>query len=37
MLDKIETLNELLANEKDTRELWIKRYENEQKALANIN
>ena len=32
MLDKINQLNLQIAAEKDTREVWISRYEKEQKA-----
>ena len=32
LLDKIQSLNELVSAEKDTREMWINRYEKEQKA-----
>ena len=28
--DRIKSLNEVIANEKETRELWIQRYEDEQ-------
>ena len=31
LLDKILSLNELVSAEKDTREMWINRYEKEQK------
>lgn len=29
--ERIKSLNEVIANEKETRELWIQRYEDEQK------
>jgi hypothetical protein len=32
MLDKINQLNLQITAEKDTREVWISRYEKEQKA-----
>ena len=32
LLDKINQQGELIAAEKDTREIWINRYEKEQKA-----
>ena len=32
LLDKINQQTELIAAEKDTREIWINRYEKEQKA-----
>jgi len=32
MLDKLNQLNLQIAAEKDTREVWISRYEKEQKA-----
>lgn len=28
--DRIKSLNEVISNEKETRELWIQRYEDEQ-------
>ena len=35
--DRIKSLNEVIANEKETRELWIARYEDEQKNHTNTN
>lgn len=35
--DRIKSLNEVIANEKETRELWIQRYEDEQKNHTNTN
>ena len=35
--DRIKSLNEVIANEKETRELWIQRYEEEQKNHTNTN
>mmetsp|Transcript_32051 Transcript_32051/g.31349 ORF Transcript_32051/g.31349 Transcript_32051/m.31349 type:complete len:207 (+) Transcript_32051:1765-2385(+) len=37
LLDKIQNLNELVSAEKDTREMWINRYEKEQKAHIATN
>ena len=37
LLDKISNLNELVSAEKDTRELWINRFEKEQKAHIETN
>ena len=35
--DRIKSLNEVIANEKETRELWIQRYEDEQKSHTTTN
>lgn len=35
--DKIKSLQEVIANEKETRELWIQRYEEEQKNHTETN
>ena len=35
--DKIKSLNEVILNEKETRELWIQRYEDEQKNHTQTN
>ena len=35
--DRIKSLNEVITNEKETRELWIQRYEDEQKNHTNTN
>lgn len=35
--DRIKSLNEVIANEKETRELWIQRYEEEQKNHTTTN
>ena len=37
LLDKIQNLNELVSAEKDTREMWINRYEKEQKGHIVTN
>lgn len=37
LLDKIQTLNELVSAEKDTREMWINRFEKEQKQHIQTN
>ena len=37
LLDKIQNLNELVSAEKDTREMWINRYEKEQKQHILTN
>ena len=37
LLDKINQQGELIAAEKDTREIWINRYEKEQKALIKTH
>lgn len=37
LLDKIQNLNELVSAEKDTREMWINRYEKEQKSHISTN
>ncbi len=35
--EKIQNLNEVLASEKETREMWIERYEKEQKEHTSTN
>ena len=35
--DRIKSLTEVIANEKETRELWIQRYEEEQKNHMATN
>ena len=35
--DRIKSLTEVIANEKETRELWIQRYEEEQKNHTYTN
>lgn len=35
--DRIKSLNEVIGNEKETRELWIQRYEDEQKSHTQTN
>ena len=35
--DRIKSLTEVIANEKETRELWIQRYEEEQKNHTATN
>ena len=35
--DRIKSLTEVIANEKETRELWIQRYEEEQKNHTSTN
>ena len=35
--DRIKSLNEVILNEKETRELWIQRYEDEQANHSNTN
>lgn len=35
--DRIKSLTEVIANEKETRELWIQRYEDEQKNHTTTN
>ena len=35
--DRIKSLNEVITNEKETRELWIQRYEDEQKNHTSTN
>ena len=35
--ERIKSLNEVIANEKETRELWIQRYEDEQKNHTQTN
>jgi hypothetical protein len=37
LLDKIQNLNELVSAEKDTREMWINRFEKEQKGHIQTN
>ena len=37
MGDRIKSLGEVINNEKETRELWIARYEDEQKNHTNTN
>ena len=35
--EKITTLNEVINNEKDQRDMWIERYEKEQKAHSQTS
>lgn len=35
--ERIKSLNEVISNEKETRELWIQRYEDEQKNHSSTN
>ena len=35
--DRIKSLQEVINNEKETRDLWIQRYEDEQKNHTNTN
>lgn len=35
--DRIKSLNEVITNEKETRELWIQRYEDEQQNHTMTN
>jgi len=35
--EKIASLNEIIAGEKETREMWIERYENEQNDHTKTN